>query len=281
MNGGLVRLREIIAMITPSERKVASFILEHPRQLVGLSVAQLAQQSGGSQAAVIRLCKSAGFKGYQELMLKVAGDLYEEPPLSSYQEIHPADSIQHLIEQVSANTIQSIRNTAKILNPLYVEQAIAALEQARRLFFLGTGASYLVASDAQHKFLRINKPGFAFSDADMQRVASSMLTPEDTVIGISYSGQTAVTIECMQMARDAGATTISLTRYGNNPVSSLALIPLHISALEHEARSESISSRITQLHVIDMLYLGVASRSYPQSLDDPGQGHRAVHRMHF
>ncbi|WP_046216350.1 MurR/RpiR family transcriptional regulator [Paenibacillus wulumuqiensis] len=279
MNGGLVRLREIIGTITPSERKVASFILEHPRQLVGLSVAQLAEQSGGSQAAVIRLCKSAGFKGYQELMLKVAGDLRDESPIGGYQEIHPADSIQQIIEQVSLNTIQSIRDTVKVLNPLHVEQAIEALNRAQRLFFFGTGASHLVASDAQHKFLRINKPGFAFSDTDRQLIASSMLTPEDTVIGISYSGQTTVTTECMKIARDAGATTISITRYGSNAVSNLAMIPLYISALEDEIRSGATSSRITQLNVIDILYLGVASRSYHRSLDYLEQSRHAVQRM--
>lgn len=267
MNGGLVRLREIIHTITPSERKVASFILEQPKRLVGMSVAQLAEQSGGSQAAVIRLCKSAGFKGYQELMLKVAGDLQEQSqPQSGYQEINPDDSIERIIENVSANNIQSIRDTIKILNPVSIEQAVQALLHAKRIFFFGIGASNLIATDAQHKFLRINKTCFAFADADLQLISSVMLTPEDTVVGISYSGKTPVTVECMKIAREAGACTISITRYGNTPVGSLADIPLHISSTEHEIRSGATSSRITQLNVIDILYLAVASRDYEQSV---------------
>ncbi|MEW4371323.1 MurR/RpiR family transcriptional regulator [Paenibacillus kandeliae] len=267
MNGGLVRLREIIHTITPSERKVASFILEQPKRLVGMSVAQLAEQSGGSQAAVIRLCKSAGFKGYQELMLKVAGDLQEQSqPQSGYQEINPDDSIERIIENVSANNIQSIRDTIKILNPASIEQAVQALLQAKRIFFFGIGASNLIATDAQHKFLRINKTCFAFADADLQLISSVMLTPDDTVVGISYSGKTPVTVECMKIAREAGARTISITRYGNTPVGSLADIPLHISSTENEIRSGATSSRITQLNVIDILYLAVASRDYEQSV---------------
>ncbi|WP_411345001.1 MurR/RpiR family transcriptional regulator [Paenibacillus sp. WLX1005] len=267
MNGGLVRLREIIHTITPSERKVASFILEQPQRLVGMSVAQLAEQSGGSQAAVIRLCKSAGFKGYQELMLKVAGDLQEQSQSQSgYQEINPDDSIERIIENVSANNIQSIRDTVKILNPASIEQAVQALLDAKRIFFFGIGASNLIATDAQHKFLRINKTCFAFADADLQLISSVMLTPDDTVVGISYSGKTPVTVECMKIAREAGARTISITRYGNTPVGSLADIPLHISSTENEIRSGATSSRITQLNVIDILYLAVASRDYEQSV---------------
>ncbi|WP_411348918.1 MurR/RpiR family transcriptional regulator [Paenibacillus sp. WLX2291] len=267
MNGGLVRLREIIHTITPSERKVASFILEQPQRLVGMSVAQLAEQSGGSQAAVIRLCKSAGFKGYQELMLKVAGDLQEQSQSQSgYQEINPDDSIERIIENVSANNIQSIRDTVKILNPASIEQAVQALLDAKRIFFFGIGASNLIATDAQHKFLRINKTCFAFADADLQLISSVMLTPDDTVVGISYSGKTPVTVECMKIAREAGARTISITRYGNTPVGNLADIPLHISSTENEIRSGATSSRITQLNVIDILYLAVASRDYEQSV---------------
>jgi len=39
-----VKLREIIGMITPSERKVACFVLEHPRQLENLEQERFAAQ---------------------------------------------------------------------------------------------------------------------------------------------------------------------------------------------------------------------------------------------
>ncbi len=279
MNGGLVRLREIIQTITPSERKVASYILEQPQRLVGMSVAQLAEQSGGSQAAVIRLCKSAGFKGYQELMLKVAGDLREEcQPQGGYQEIRPNDSIDQLIDNISANNIQSIRDTIKILDSGQVKQAIDALMEAKRIFFFGIGVSNLIATDAQHKFLRINRPCFAFTDADLQLISSVMLTPQDVVVGISYSGQTPVTAECMRLAREAGACTISLTRYGNTPISMLADIALHTSSTESNLRSGATSSRIAQLNVIDILYLGIASQDYERSLQALDRTHNVIRR---
>lgn len=46
MNGGIVRLREILDDITPSERKVADFILQHPGEMIGLSIAELSRRSG-------------------------------------------------------------------------------------------------------------------------------------------------------------------------------------------------------------------------------------------
>ncbi|TCZ77411.1 MurR/RpiR family transcriptional regulator [Paenibacillus albiflavus] len=267
MSGGLVRLREILDELTLSERKVAEYILNHPDEMIGMSVAQLAQQSGGSQAAVIRLCKSLGLKGYQELMIKVAVDLQKDVGSDSYQEFHPNDTIEQIIQSVSNNNIQSIRDTAKIIDPIRIQKAVNAIIQAKRIYFYGQGASNLIAIDAQHKFLRINKTCFAFADADLQVTSSVMLTPEDVAITVSYSGETPYMIECIKRANTSGATTISLTKYGNTTISQLADIPLYSTSTENEIRSGATSSRITQLNIIDILYLGVASKQYSASLE--------------
>ncbi|WP_409343887.1 MurR/RpiR family transcriptional regulator [Paenibacillus sp. MBLB4367] len=268
MNGGLVRLREIIDHITASERKVAEFILNDPAKMIGLSVAQLSQLSGGSQAAIIRLCKSMGLKGYQELMLKVAGDLQQgiNEEAQGYQEIRPHDSIETIVQSVSNNNIQSIRDTLKILDVAMVGKAIDAMCQAERVFFYGLGASNLIAQDAQHKFLRINKTSFSFTDPHLQLTSAVMLKKGDVAVAISYSGETDHVIGALQTAKEAGATAISITKYGNSTLSTIADIPLFTCSTENEIRSGATSSRITQLNVIDILYLGVASRSYEHSV---------------
>lgn len=266
MNGGLVRLREVLGQITPSERKIAEFILNDPQQMIGLSVAQLAQMSGGSQAAIIRLCKSMGLKGYQELMLKVAGDLQGGSDSTGYQEIRPHDSIETMIQTVSNNNIQSIRDTIKILDVAAVQRAVEAMHRAERICFFGLGASNMIAQDAQYKFMRINKPSFSFVDPHLQLATSVILTERDVAVGISYSGETEHVVSSLQKAREMGATTISLTKYGTNSVSEQADISLFTSSTENEIRSGATSSRITQLNVIDILYLGVASMSYEKSV---------------
>lgn len=279
MNGGLVRLREILADITPSERKVAEYILHFPDQMIGMSVAQLAQQSGGSQAAVIRLCKSMGLKGYQELMLKVAGDLQHEGSEVGYQEIRRNDSIETIVQNVSNNNIQSIRDTVKVLDIAMVEKAVHAIMRADRICFFGIGASNLVAIDAQLKFMRINKTCLAFTDTDLQLISSLSLTKNDVAVGISYSGETGIIIECMTRAKERGAATISITKYGNNSVNSLVDIPLYITSTENEIRSGATSSRITQLNVIDILYLGVTSNEYDQSVHHLEKSREIIRKM--
>jgi DNA-binding MurR/RpiR family transcriptional regulator len=278
VNGGLVRLREVCDKLNPSEKKVADYILQHPAQLIDLSVAQLAERSGASQAAIIRLCKTMGLKGYQDLKIKVAGDLHQDE-IEGYQEIRPHDSISTLIQNVSNNNIQSIRDTLKILDPAEVEKAVIALDEAERIFFYGIGASNLIAMDAQHKFLRMGRTCFTFADPHVQITSAVTLKPSDAVVGISYSGETKEVIRAVQIAKERGCTTISITKFGSTTLSGISDIPLCTSSTENEIRSGAMASRITQLNVIDILYLGVASRNYEQSVQVLEQSRQAIRHL--
>jgi len=280
LNGGLVRLRELIDQVNPSERKVAAYILEHPHEMIEQSIAQLAANSGASQAAIVRLCKSLGVKSYQELKLKVAGDLQEqrqsETDTSGYRDIRPNDSIEAIIRNVSDNNIQSIRDTVKILDAAALERAVAALDGAKRIFFFGVGASNLIAMDAQQKFLRINKTSLSFPDPHVQLTSAVTMTPEDAAVGISYSGETKEIVRALSIAKEHGSRTISITKYGDNTVSRTADIPLFTSSSETEIRSGAMASRISQLNVIDILYIGVASRNYEKSVQYLEESRRAI-----
>jgi DNA-binding MurR/RpiR family transcriptional regulator len=279
MNGGLVRLKELFHSLTPSEKKVAAYILSNPKEMIDLSIAQLAQRSGASQAAIVRLCKSMDIKGYQDLKIKVAGDLQLQQQSASgngYQEIRPGESVQNIIQYVASNNVQSILDTVKILDPDKITQAVEAMVKAKRIFFYGMGASSLIALDAQQKFLRINRNAFAFADPHVQLTSTVTLSEGDVAVGISYSGETRQIISALKSAKNHGATTISITKFGHNALSSYADYALFISSTEHEIRSGAMASRISQFSVIDMLYLGVASQSYEESVQYLEQSRKLI-----
>ncbi|MDF2719994.1 MAG: RpiR family transcriptional regulator [Paenibacillus sp.] len=213
--------------------------------MASMSVADLAERSGGSQAAIIRLCKSLGFKGYPDLKMKVVGDLQTQDTYE-YREFSPNDPIGTIVQNVSHNNMQSIRDTMKILDLGHLQRAVEALSKADRIFFFGTGASNLIAQDAQQKFLRINKACFTFTDPTVQLTAAVTIQEGDVAVGISYSGETKPVIQSLIYANEAGA---------------------YIASTENEIRSGAMSSRITQLNLIDILYLSVASSNYEESVE--------------
>ncbi|HBZ80980.1 MULTISPECIES: MurR/RpiR family transcriptional regulator [Brevibacillus] len=260
LNGGLVSLQAILDELKPSERKVAEYIVAHPEDVVKLSVQKLAELSGVSEATIIRLARSLNMKGYQELKLRIAGDLNKQTTPTSYQEIMMEGSVESIMQAVSWNNIQSIQDTLSVLSSEEVKRAVEALSTARKIDVYGVGASAVIADDIKQKFCRINLWCEAYSDFHAQLTSAVNLTPNDVVIGISYSGQTEDIIQSLTEARQQGATVITLTKFGPSPVAELAHIRLFTSSVEKSIRSGAMASRIAQLNVIDILFMTMVSR---------------------
>ncbi|MGG4459167.1 MurR/RpiR family transcriptional regulator [Brevibacillus porteri] len=280
LNGGLLRIRESLHNIKRSEQNAAHYILANPDEVIRLSIKELAERSESSTAAIIRMCKSIGVDGFQELKIRIAGDLQSSTAQDEYKEILPDADRYTLIESVSLNNILSLRETIKILDAEAVEQAIGELFRATRIDFYGVGASQLVAQDAQHKFLRINKMCTAHSDSHLQLTSAVTLTAGDVAVGISNSGETAQIITTMKQARKSGAVTIGITKYGTNSLAECVDIHLTTFSTEADERSAATSSRIAQLNVIDILFRGVAAKNYDVSAAYLRQTRKAVREQY-
>lgn len=266
MTGGLMRIKEMLASLPPSEKKLATYILENPQKIISLTANELGKKSLTSGAAVIRLCKSLNLKGFHELKIRVAGDLQKTTQVG-FQDIEPNETSMSIIEKMTNNSIHTIRETAELLSIDELERAVCLLKKARRIIFIGVGASSIIAQDAEQKFLRINKTAYAFEDMHMATTLVANAEEDDVVVGISFSGETGEVANILQLARENGAGTISLTKYGKLPVTDQADINLYTSATgEPTFRSGAMSSRMSQLQVIDIIFMCVASLEYEESV---------------
>ncbi|WP_246570166.1 MurR/RpiR family transcriptional regulator [Lentibacillus saliphilus] len=266
MTGGLVMLQEMLPLLPPSEKKIATYIINQPHEVISLTANELGKKSSTSGAAVIRLCKSLNLKGFQDLKLRIAGDL-QKTPSHGFRDIEPNESTLSIIEKMTNNSIQTIQETADLLNTDELEEAVSALRDARRIHFIGVGASSIIAQDAQQKFLRIDKTAYAFEDMHMAATYVANAKEDDAVVGISFSGATPEVARILQLAKENNAKTISLTKYGSSPVMEQADFKLYTSATrEPTFRSGATSSRIAQLQVIDILFMCVASKQYEETV---------------
>jgi DNA-binding MurR/RpiR family transcriptional regulator len=277
--GGLAMLSEIQFKLRPSEQKIAAYILANPKKAINCTVNELGEISEASGAAVIRLCRSLGLKGFQDLKMRIAGDLQRSNE-GMHRDIQPNESEASILFKMTNNSMRAIRETSEIINPEDLSRAVDAINRAKRIHFFGVGASGIVAQDAQQKFLRINKEVTAFTDFHLAAVVAANSTPEDVVMGISYLGQTKEIVEFLELAKQLGAKTISLTRFGPSAVSKSAEINLYTSAsAEAVFRSGATSSRLVQLHIIDVLFMCVATRQYEQSVQHLDQTREAIQAL--
>lgn len=276
MSDLLRSIREQMPELNPKEQTIAAFIADHPQLVVRLGITELADQSQTSTATVSRFCKNFHAGGFAGLKLQLATELALQPAADSYQDIVAGNTLESIVAAMEANHIRSISDTSRLLDSKQLARALDALRSAGQIDIYGVATSGVVAQDFYQKLVRIGRRATAFSDPHMQITSASILSEGDTAFAISYSGETPETIDALRCAKERGAATVSLTKYGPNTLSSLADIPLYTSSLEEGMRRGDMASRIAQLHVVDILFTGLVTESFDEYVPKLEQSYQMV-----
>lgn len=271
----LAEIRQRLVSLRRSERRVADFVLERPEEVLYLSISELAERTATSDPTVLRFCRALGLKGYQEFRIELARQLVPAR-MSIHEEAGPEDDPAALIRKVFHANADALAQTAQVLDPEAVGQALDVLEKAGKLEFYGLGGSGMVALDAYHKFFRLGIPCAALTDGHLQVISAALLHPGDVAVAISHSGASKDIVDSLQVAKGAGATTIGVLSHQSSPVAAVCDIRLCCHTREQGLKPEPMSARIAELSVIDVLAVGLALRRPDLVMENLGKTRRAL-----
>lgn len=275
MSSPLLKLRESSKTFSTTEKEVASHILANPQLVADMSVHELAKHTFSSAATIVRLCHHTGYSGYKEFRKAVTYELAmrEQNKRTEQKEIARSDSLEEIIDKITYQNILSLEETKELLDVEVLRSCVEMIKNAKVIYLFGLGASLCAAKDAYLKFLRLNKLCIINEDWHSQLLQARNATQLDLGIVISYSGATVEVIECMKALKENRTPIIAITRCVNSPVSELADQKLYTAAGESIFRSGAMSSRISQLSIIDILYTALANDEYEQSLEQLSRTH--------
>ena len=140
--------------LRPSERKLADYVLEAPREVLDLSMTEVAQRAGVSQPTIARFCHALGFSGFREFKIRLAQGVAADVP-AVYRDVRPDEPVPGVAAKVLDRTIGALIQVRNNLSSDAVADAITLLASARRIEFYGAGGSGIAAQDMQHKFFRL------------------------------------------------------------------------------------------------------------------------------
>lgn len=252
----LTRIDALLAHLRPSERKLAAYVLEAPREIVDLSMTELAQRAGVSQPTIARFCHAAGCSGFREFKIRLAQSIAQGVPFV-HRDVRPDDPVSGISGTVFDRTISALIQVRNNLSPDSIAAAIDLLAASQRIEFYGAGASGVAALDMQHKFFRLGIPAMAYNDPHVYGMSAALLKPGDAVVAISNTGRSQDVIEAVELARDSGASVIAIT-HSNSPLARLATVGLFADVDEDTGVYSPMTSRITHLAIGDVLAVGVA-----------------------
>jgi DNA-binding MurR/RpiR family transcriptional regulator len=264
MKSVIVRMQEHKPNASNAEKSIVKFLLAHPEEAAGYSIHQLAEKTFSSASTIIRLCRKTGFEGYKELQRSLIYELAIRSDNNVWQneQINRKDTLEELVNKVIYKNITSLDDTRKLVDLENVEKCVELMEKADKICLFGIGSSLLVARDMYLKLLRVNKNCSINDDWHGQFLQAKNMTKNDMALIISYSGMTEESIACAREAKQNGAPIVVVSRFEDSPLVKLADYNLAVAATELMHRSGAMSSRISQLAVIDILYTAYIQRNY-------------------
>lgn len=250
--------------LTNSENKIANYVLNHYDETLNYNVSELADKADVSDASVVRFCKRLGYKGFQDFKISAARDIL---PRDRYfnPSLEQNDDAETMCRKIFDLEMAALNRTFSLINFTDLEAACELIFKADKVLAMGSGGSLIVAKDFQHKLMKVGIQAHVHDDIDLQLMGASLLTERDVAVCISHSGSNRNILDGMKIARDNGARTIALTGQGKTPIANTADIAIYVASEKTMFRSESASTRIAQLSMVDSMVSIIAFKNYEKS----------------
>lgn len=263
--GVINRLNNIFPSLNGALRDLAEVIIESPEMAARSNVSKLAEKSGTSESAVVRLAQRIGYKGFRELQINLAYDLGDNNNFSD-QEIDFADNLAMIAEKSFHANLNAVTQSWEMLDHSAYEEAVQILHRAQSIHIFAQGANYSTGTDLCYNLMKLGIHCQVYNDSYMQAVSAAISTKHDVAVGISHTGANRDVIEALSIARQNGTPTLALTTRKASPIMNIAEVSLCTSSQEIVFQGEPLTSRMSLMYLVDILFLGVASMMGRSSL---------------
>lgn len=275
------RIQAHIPEMSGTMRKIATFLLEHPRAPLEGSIGDLARASGTSPATVTRFCRLIGYTGYAAFRVSIA----TEAGRTSAREIWttdigrafgPDDSAPEVLSTLVSAHIRSLQETASVMDLPLMKEIARRIAHSAHIDIYGVGGSAVLACELQARLYRIGINSHHWSEVHAGLTSAAIQNADCVAIGISNTGRTTETIQMLSQARKAGALTVAIS---NNPASALAGsadLRIITSVFERFLQPDDLSAKHVQLMVLDLLYLFIAQQDFERTTTNLAASAQAV-----
>ncbi len=268
--GLLAKMRQV-KDLSPSERHIVDFIFSNIQDVSNMGIVELGDKTFTSTTTVKRLCHKLGIDSYTDFRLALSSEIAGYMRLNilegAQNPIDRYDTVFDIINKVSDQNAKSIIDTSSLNPPDTISDIISLMGSAQRIDFYGVGPSNVVAVDAQIKCMRLGIPSSACADR-ISMIINARNSREGTLAFlISYTGETDDIIEVANQLEVNNVTSVSLTSLRDCRLSKACTYQLYVQASESWDRLGGMSSRISTLNMIDVLFTALINTDYEKYMN--------------
>ncbi|MDR1966166.1 MAG: MurR/RpiR family transcriptional regulator [Synergistaceae bacterium] len=262
----LAVIKNNYSSMSSAHQKIALYVKSNPGKVIHDTARQISEETGVSEATVVRFCRALGFVGFSDFKLRLAQDIVGSEKLIAAVGIGKHDTPEEILSKSMASHIDDIKFMMSTLRVEKFKMAVDMLAKAERIAFFSIGGSFPVAYDAYWHFAYIGKQASAPTDVGAQIMLAQSLGSRDVAFAISMSGQSKAPCLCLSIARKNGAPTISLTQNIKAEIQKYSDCSLIVHKREENNQDLPTLSKLKHIAVVEALCMAVTTASWEESM---------------
>lgn len=254
MSSVLGRIQNFRMSLTPSEKKVADFLVHQPTEAIECAIGEVAKRSEVSMSSVSRLATTLGYRDWKELRLNLAKESAGAAnPV--FSDVSSDDSDASVVQKIFAANTASLQETLRQIRMEDIDKAVKTIKKTDRIVFFGTGGSGCYARDEAIRFAHLDLAADAYTETFPMMLQAARLTKGQVAFGFSNAGRSRSTVAAMAEAKRNGALTIGISNCRHIPLEKESTIFFCTSFPQQGGITAALTPRIALSCIMDCIYV--------------------------
>ena len=255
--------------LSPSQRKVAQYLLEGGIDVIHLTITEIAEAVGVNSSTVVRAAQALGFEGFPQLQSVLRSQFLNQAKIAQRMQIGSQQLLEdrssadradaHLLNTVLRDEVQSLIDLPQHVPTHIFDQAVDMLDQAGQVYIIGLGASFPLALNFGI-VLRYIRPDTTVLTPGIDPIPSQLipLRAGDLIFSLCFARYTRETLTVMDVGAQRGAAVLTVTDSHVSPAATRADLALIVPF-----RLRLYSNTVALFALLDAI-LGALSLRYPE-----------------
>ena len=255
--------------VTKSDKILIEYIKNNIKDFFYKPISQIAKESNIGEATITRFSKKMGFNGLQDFKVTLAQEISSLSKNKNIinSNIENNEPVVDTAKKLLISNINTLESTVDIINGQDIHKSSQLIINAKRIYFVGIGYSGIIAQDSNYKFMRIGLNCVSFDSSHTMIMMASIMEKGDLLIAISHSGETDEIIKTVKLAKENEVDVISITKKKESSLKDISDIHLEYISEETLLETGSISSKLAQIFLIDLIYTQVVKEISSEAID--------------
>jgi len=267
----IFRKLKMRTMFSSSEVAVADYIIEHPEQVMNMSVKELSQAAHASLSTIYRLCDKLEVNGFSALKVEVSRSLEDFSRVDDEFDfnfpIKSHSTYAQMLARLKHDYEQTILSTYNLFDLEELRLVAQHMRRASKIDVFTSAGNVFLADNFRFQMQEIGVDVNVPREDYELKLTAARTDKTHLAIVISFGGRWGGLKRIMEILKEQNCPVVLITSTEFDFRSFPADYHLYISSYEnHYKKISSYSTRLSVLFILDMLYTGFFNLDYDRNL---------------